>query len=242
MFSLFLSLFFFFFFYFLALLQLSLTSLPIKIALRTHVLYFRLSGYKNNELMLLCGRLCKSGWRSSGAAGSCAEGVRHTHHFCAPTGELVDSGLLCHVGEGDDALWKVTRCLIHFNESMRTHVATGIVSYVDSITSCALGEKKQIWLTFIKGDVLCLFTGLHFSWSIYFLHPKHSVSACLLHKHCWCSEKPVFAVWCKMHHYQSRSADQSQCLKTQGSNHGEIYLAVTGLISIVWTRSARVWM
>lgn len=83
------------------------------------------------------------GWRSSGAGGSCAEGVRHTRHLYIPTSELVDSGLLCHIGEGNDALWKVTRCLIHFNESMRTHVATGIVSYVDSITSCALGKKNN---------------------------------------------------------------------------------------------------
>lgn len=32
---------------------------------------------------------------------------------------------------------------------MRTHVATGIVSYVDSISACTLG-KKQIWFTFIN--------------------------------------------------------------------------------------------
>ena len=91
------------------------------------------------------------GWRSSGAGGSCAEGVRHTRHFYIPTSELVDSGLLCHVGEGNDPLWKVTGCLIHFNESMRTHVAAGIVSYVDSITSCALGKKKHIWLCSFSG-------------------------------------------------------------------------------------------
>lgn len=74
------------------------------------------------------------------------------------------------------------------------------------------------------------------------VHLKHSISSCLLHKHCWCSGKPVFAVWCKMHHYQSQHTDHSPYLNIQSSNHREIHLAATGLISIVWTRLARVWM
>lgn len=78
----------------------------------------------------------------------------HTHsHFFIPTSELVDSSLLRHAGEGNDALRKVTLRLIHFYESMRTHAATGIVSYVDSITSCALGGETNI--LFIQLFVIC---------------------------------------------------------------------------------------
>lgn len=79
--------------------------------------------------------------------------ITHSHLFI-PTSELVDSGLLCHVGEGNDALWKITRSLIHFYKCMGTHVATGIVGYVDSITASTLGKKVIIILHFLQFNLI----------------------------------------------------------------------------------------
>lgn len=55
-----------------------------------------------------------------------------------PTNQLVDSSLLCHVGEGDDPLWQVTGCLVHFYKSMRSYTSTGVVSDVDRVPACTL--------------------------------------------------------------------------------------------------------
>lgn len=127
----------------LALLQLSLTHLPSSThsALMSHI-----SGSMGTCTTSTCSSadVCINHIDGPVVLGDLKAKVHvsHTHsHFFTPTSELVDSGLLCHVGEGDDTLWKVTRWLIHFYESMRTHVATGIVRYVDSITACALKKN-----------------------------------------------------------------------------------------------------
>lgn len=58
--------------------------------------------------------------------------------FSAPTCELVDPGLLRHVGEGDDALREVAGRLIHLYEGVRAHVPAGVVGDVNGVAACSL--------------------------------------------------------------------------------------------------------